>query len=88
MDCTIIELWICKIINENQPLRNYLIKEKNILKYLITLPLNKVPSDELSKKNVLFSNIKINFIETSVSKFHGIPFPTSRRGYIKVLRHV
>lgn len=54
MDCTIIELWICKIINENQPLRNYLIKEKNILKYLITLPLNKVPSDELSKKNVLF----------------------------------
>lgn len=54
MDCTIIELWLCKIINENERLRNYLIKEKTILEYLSSLPLKKVPSDELSKKNVTF----------------------------------
>lgn len=26
MDCTIIELWICKIVNENYTLRAFLIK--------------------------------------------------------------
>jgi hypothetical protein len=55
---------------------------------LASLPLKKVPSDELSKKNVLFCLSKINFTEVTLNKYHGIPFPTSRRGYIKLLKHV
>lgn len=92
MDCTIIQLWLGKIISDqkNDKLRNYLRKEKYILDYLINLALRKVPSDQLSKKNVinlllLNFNDQGAFIESLVSKYHGIPFPTSKKGYIKIL---
>ena len=53
-DSNIIQQWIVILINRNEHLRNYLAEEEDILEYLIKLTTKKVPSDEISRKNVLF----------------------------------
>ena len=42
----------------------------------------------IKEKCNLFYKFQANFNDTTVNKYHGVPFPPSRRGYIKLLKHV
>jgi deoxyhypusine synthase len=53
-DSNIIQQWLVILFNRNEHLRNHLMSEVEILDYLYTLTSKKVPSDEISKKNVCF----------------------------------
>ena len=52
-DSNIIQQWIVILLNRNKHLRQYLIEEPDLREYLTQLATKKVPSDDISRKNVV-----------------------------------
>lgn len=84
LDSNIIMQWIIILINRNQNLRAHVQADRNGVNYLCKMATKRIPSDDVARKNVLVAYTQSVYGEFMINKLHGVKFPKSKKGYIKL----